>query len=87
LGGWLSEAKSNGRAIIEGKKAGRGPTAGNGRPSAKGKFWELRTTATKPPGVTLVNMVMCEELSEKMRARNDTYQKRKSDEAQGRADR
>ena len=37
--------------------------------------------------VTLVNMVMCEELSEKMRARNDTYQKRKSDEAQGRADR
>jgi hypothetical protein len=35
----------------------------------------------------LVNMVMCEELSEKTRACNDTYQKRKSDEAQGRADR
>ncbi len=73
--------KSNGRVIIEGANAGKG------RPSAKGKFWELRTTATKPPGVMLVDMVMYEELSEKMRARNDTYKKRKSDEAQGRADR
>ena len=81
LSEWLSEVKSNGRVIIEGANAWKG------RPSAKGKFWELRTTATKPPGVTLVNMVMCEELSEKTRARNDTYQKRKSDEAQGRADR
>ena len=45
--------KSNGRVIIEGANAWKG------RPSAKGKFWELRTTATKPPGVTLVNMVMC----------------------------
>ena len=73
--GWLSEVKSNGRAIIEGANAGKG------RPSAKGKFWELRTTATKPPGVTLVDMVMYEELSEKKRARNDKYKNRKSDEA------
>jgi hypothetical protein len=67
--------KSNGRAIIEGANAGKG------RPSAKGKFWELRTTATKPPCVTLVDMVMYEELSEKKRAQNDKYKKRKSDEA------
>jgi hypothetical protein len=32
LGGWLSEVKSNGRAIIEGTRGF------NGRPSAKGKF-------------------------------------------------
>ncbi len=64
MGGWLSEVKKNGRAIIEGTR-GR-----NGRPSTKGKFWELRTTATEPPGVTLVDMVMYEELSEKRRARS-----------------
>ena len=68
--------KSNGRTIIEGANAGKG------RPLAKGKFWELRTTATIPPGVMLVDMMMYEELSEKTRARNDTYHKRKSDEAQ-----
>ena len=58
MGGWLSEVKSNGRAIIEGTRGH------NGRPSTKGKFWELRTTATEP----LVDMVMYEELSEKRRA-------------------
>ena len=73
--------KSNGKAIIEGTRGY------NGRPSAKGKFWELPTMATKPPGVTLVDMVMNEELSEKTRAKKNTYHKRKSDEAQGRADR
>ena len=52
--GWVNEAKSNGRAIIEGRRKG------NGRPSAKGKFWELRIMTTQPPGVTLVNMVMYE---------------------------
>ncbi len=80
LGGWVKEAKSNRRAIIEGLNANKG------RPSAKGKFWELRTTATKPPGVTLVDMVMYKELSEKSRARHDRCYKRKKDEAQGRAD-
>ena len=80
-GGWLSEMKSNGRVIIEGANAGKG------RPSAKGKFWELRTTATKPPGVMLVDMVMYEELTEKNHAGDDTYRKRKKDEEQGRADR
>ena len=53
------------RAIIEGKGANKG------RPSAKGKFWELRTTTTKPPGVTLVDIVLYEELSENNRARDD----------------
>ena len=56
-------------------------------PSAKGKFWELRIMATKPPDVTLVDMVIYKELSAKSRARNDRYYKRKRDEAQGRADR
>ena len=64
-GGWVKEAKSNGRAIIAGKAARRRAKEGKGRPSAKGKFWELHTTATKPPGVTLVDMVMYEELTEK----------------------
>jgi len=81
FGGWLSEVKSNGSAIIEGLNAGKG------RQSAKGKFWELRTTATKPPGVTLVNMVMYKELTEKSRARNDSCYKRKKDKEQGKADR
>jgi hypothetical protein len=80
-GGWLSEVKSNGRVIIE------GANAWTGRPSAKGKLWELRTTATKPPGVTLVDMVMYKELTEKSRALNDSNYKRKKDEEQGRADR
>jgi hypothetical protein len=62
--GWLKEAKSNGKAIIKGGKAMKG------RPLAKGKFWELRTMTTKPPGATLVDMVMYEELSEKMRLKN-----------------
>ena len=79
-GGWVKEAKSNKRAIIE------GANARNGRPSAKGKFWELRTKTTKPPGVTLVDMVLYEELSEKNRARGDKQKKRKRGEAQGRAD-
>ena len=79
--GCLSEVKSNGRVIIEGANAWKG------RPSAKGKFWELRTTATKPPGVTLVNMVMYKELLEKLRVKQDRYVKRKKDEAQGRANR
>ena len=77
--GWLSEVKSNGRVIIEGVKAFKG------RPSAKGKFWELRTTATKPPDVTLVDMVMSKVLSEKSRAGGDRFHKRKRDEAQGRS--
>ena len=81
LGGWLSEVKSNGRAIIEGTRGF------NGRPSAKGKFWELRTKATKPPGVPLVDMVIYKELLVKSRARNDRYYKHKRDKAQGRADR
>jgi hypothetical protein len=79
--GWLNEVKSNGRTIIEGTRGH------NGRPSTKGKFWELRITATKPPGVMLVDMVMYEELTEKKRAGDDTYRKRKKDEEQGRADR
>jgi hypothetical protein len=58
-----------------------------GRPSTKGKFWELRTMTTKPPGVKLVDMVMYEELLEKKRARDGKHLKRKRDEAQGRADR
>ena len=77
----VKEAKSNGRVIIEGTRASKG------RPSAKGKFWELRIMATKPPDVTLVDMVIYKELSAKSRARNDRYYKRKRDEAQGRADR
>jgi hypothetical protein len=32
---------------------------GKGRSSAKGKFWELRKASTKPPVVTLVEMVIC----------------------------
>jgi hypothetical protein len=78
---WVKEAKSNGRVIIEGTRASKG------RPSAKGKFWELRIMATKPPDVTLVDMVIYKELSAKSCARNDRYYKRKRDEAQGRADR
>jgi hypothetical protein len=81
FGGWLSEVKINGRVIIEGANAWKG------RPSEKGKFWELRTTATNPPGVTLVNMVMYKELTEKSRARNDRYYKRKKDKEQGKANR
>ena len=81
LGGWLSEVKSNGRAIIEGTRGF------NGRPSAKGKFWELRTTATKPPGVTLVDMVIYKELMEKVYKRQYSYHKRKKDKERGRADR
>ena len=42
---------------------------------------------TKPPGVTLVDMVMYKELTEKSRALNDSNYKRKKDEEQGRADR
>ena len=79
--GWVKEAKSNGRVIIEGANARKG------RPSAKGKFWELRIMATKPPDVTLVDMVMFKELSKKKRARDDKYHKRKRDEAQGRTHR
>jgi hypothetical protein len=79
--GWLSEVKSNGSVIIEGSKASKG------RPSAKGKFWELCTTATKPPGVTLVDMVMYRESTEKSRERTDKYYKRKRDEEQGKANR
>jgi hypothetical protein len=79
-GGWVKKAKSNGRAIIQGADAGKG------RPSAKGKFWALRKATTAPPGVTLVDMVMYEELSKKKRARDLTHQKRKRDKAQGRAD-
>jgi hypothetical protein len=85
FGGWLSEVKRNGRVIIEGANVWKGRPSG--RPSAKGKFWELRTKATKPPGVTLVNMVMYKELTEKLRARNDRYYKRKKDKEQGKADR
>ena len=44
--GWLMEAKSNGRVIIEGTGGYRG------RPLAKGKFWEPHTSKTKPPGAT-----------------------------------
>jgi hypothetical protein len=77
----ISEVKSNGRAIIEGAKASKG------RPSAKGKFWELRTKATKPPGVTLVDMVIYKELMEKSNARQYSFHKRKKDKEQGRADR
>jgi hypothetical protein len=54
---------SNGRVIIEGTKAFRG------RPLSKGMFWELHTSTTKPPGVTLVDMEMNEELSKKKHAR------------------
>jgi hypothetical protein len=79
--GWVKEAKSNGRVIIEGANARKG------RPSAKGKFWELRILATKPPDVTLVDMVMYKELSEESRAKQDRYVKRKKDEEQGKADR
>jgi hypothetical protein len=79
--GWVKEAKSNGRVIIEGANAWKG------RPSAKGKLWELRIMATKPPDVTLVDMVMFKELSKKKRARDDEYLKRKRDEAQGRTHR
>ena len=61
--GWYNEAKSNERAIIEGANAYKG------RPSAIGKFWELQITATKPPDVTLVDMVMYKEISAKSRAR------------------
>ena len=81
MNGWVKEAKSNGRAIIE------GAIAMKGRPLAKGKFWEVRTMTTKPTGVMLVNMEMYEELSEKKRATEDKHRKRKKDEAQGRADR
>jgi hypothetical protein len=81
LGGWLSEVKSNGRAIIEGTRGF------NGRPSAKGKFWELCTMVTKPPGVMLVDMVMYKELTEKRRERSCGYYKRKKDEEQGKANR
>jgi len=81
LSGWLSEVKSNGRVIIEGAQASKG------RPSAKGKFWELRTTATKPPGVTLVDMVIYKELIEKSYARHNSYRKRKKDEEQGKTNR
>jgi hypothetical protein len=38
-----------GGLIIKRKRAGY-----NGKPLAKGKFWELDTATTKPPGVTLV---------------------------------
>ena len=69
------------RVIIEGANARKG------RPSAKGKFWELRILATKPPDVTLVDMVMYKELSEESRAKQDRYVKRKKDEEQGKADR
>ena len=55
--GWVKEVKSNGRVIIEGAMARKG------MPSAKGNLWELRTTTTKPPGVSLVDMVMYEEIS------------------------
>jgi hypothetical protein len=61
--GWVKEAKSNGRVFIEGKRGY------NSKPSAKGKFWELRTATTEPPGVTLVDMEMNEELSGKKRSR------------------
>jgi hypothetical protein len=81
LSGWLSEVKSNGRVIIEGANTSKG------RPSAKGKFWELRTTATKPPGVTLVDMVIYKELMEKSHERTYIYCKRKRDEEQGKANR
>jgi hypothetical protein len=78
---WLSEVESNGRVIIEGANAWKG------RPSAKGKFWELRTTATKPPGVTLVDMVIYKELMEKVYKHQFSYHKRKKDKERGRADR
>ena len=48
---------------------------------AKGKFWELRKMTTKPPGVTLVDMVMYKELSEKKRGKKthtSEAQKRRS---------
>jgi hypothetical protein len=43
LGGWVKEAKSNGRAIIEGKGANKR------RPSAKGKFWGAPLLRTALP--------------------------------------
>jgi hypothetical protein len=52
--------KINGSIIIKGSGGYRG------RPLAKGKFWEIHTTTTtttKPPGVSLVDMVMYEEIS------------------------
>ena len=73
LSEWLSEVKSNGRVIIEGTRASKG------RPSAKGKFWELHTTATKPPGVRLVDMVIYKELMEKSYARQYSSHKRRKD--------
>jgi hypothetical protein len=38
-----------------------------GKPLAKGKFWELSTAATKPPGVTLVDGEMYKEITEPRR--------------------
>jgi hypothetical protein len=61
--GWVKEAKKNGRVIIEGKRGY------NGKPSAKGKIWELRTMTTIPPGVMLVDMEMNEKFQGKKRAR------------------
>ena len=69
--GWIKQAKSNGKAIIEGGQATKG------RPSAKGKLWELRTMTTKPPGVTLVDMVKYEELSEKICAQDNKSKKKR----------
>ncbi len=72
------EKESNGRAIIEGTRAY------GGRASAKGKFWEHRTSTTKPMGVKLVDMEMYEELTKHSRAQNvkrqPEYLKRKRDE-------
>jgi hypothetical protein len=49
-GGWVKEGKSNRRVITEGAKARKV------RPLAKGKFRELHTVTTRPPGVMLVDM-------------------------------
>lgn len=62
-GGWVKEAKSNRRVIIEGAKARKG------RPSSKGTISELRTMTTRQPGVALVDMEMYNEISEKRRVR------------------
>jgi hypothetical protein len=78
FGGWVMEANSNGRVIIEGTRAY------GGRASAKGKFWELHTSTTKPTGVKLVDMEMYEEFTKHSRARDvkhhSAYHKRQRDE-------
>jgi hypothetical protein len=76
FGGWAKEAKSNGRVIIEGKRASED------RASAKGKFWELRASTTKLTGVKQVDMEMYEEFTKNSRATSlkRQSQRRKRDE-------